>query len=137
METRERAELAHAWEVVVHCGYFFWSIRRRHFAWFNRVVFEDLMQSGLWYPAGMNKDLFVKIFELNCWAIPRTAVGGGGSLVAPWVAAAGPSRAAHPSDSCGMVLIEIAAGFESPEVGSAIPTESIASLIWAAAWDEG
>ena len=70
-----------------------------------------------------------------------------GSLVVPWEAVAGPSRAAHPSDSCGKGLIEIAAEFKRLEVVSAVPAESIgfspdgrlpqiASLIRAAAWDE-
>ena len=56
METRRQEELAHAWDVVTHRGYvpvrtllgtccrdFYWPIRRRQFARFNKVVFEDLM----------------------------------------------------------------------------------------------
>ena len=54
IETRRQEELAHAWDVVVHSGYvpiqtllgtcctdFYWPIRRRQFAWFNQVIFED------------------------------------------------------------------------------------------------
>ena len=65
----------------------------------------------------------------------------------PGEAVAGPSRAAHPSDSCRIGLIEIDIDFESLEVVSAMPAESIAfspdgrlphiaSLIRAAAWVE-
>ena len=48
--------------------------------------------SGLWCLAGMIKrSLSVKIFELNCWAIPLAVVGGGGNLAEPCGTAAGPS----------------------------------------------
>ena len=67
----------------------------------------------------------MKVLELNCFAIPLTAVGGGGILEVPGEAVAGPSRATHLSDSCGTGLTEIAADFESLEVVSAIPAESI------------
>ena len=56
LEGRVQEEFAHAWDVVVHsgcvpgqtllgtyCRDFHWPIRRRQFAWFSRVVFEDLM----------------------------------------------------------------------------------------------
>ena len=48
MEARRQEEFAHAWDVVVHSGYtcctdFYWPTRRRQYASFNLVVFEDLM----------------------------------------------------------------------------------------------
>ena len=61
--------------------------------------------SGLWYLAGMNKTKPLR--EDSTHSSGR------------W------RRAAHPSDSCGTGLFEIAAEFESPAVVSAIPAESI------------
>ena len=56
----------------------------------------------------------VGLFELNCWAVPLTAVGRGG----------GPSGAAHPLGSCGVNFVKIAADLESQlEIVSEIPGE--------------
>ena len=71
----------------------------------------------------------------------------GGILGVPGEAVAGPSGAAHPSDSCITGSIEIAADLESLEIVSAVPAEStkfsrdwwlphIASSIHAAPWDD-
>ena len=51
----------------------------------------------------------MKVLGFNWSAIPLIVVGIGGSLVVPWEAVAGPSRAAHPSDSWRIELIENAA----------------------------
>ena len=83
-----------------------------------------------------------RLFELNCCAIPLTAVGSGGifAVLARAVVGldlgtqedvdvlltGGPSGSAHPSDSCAVVFIEIAADLVSqPEIVSEIPGESI------------
>ena len=56
------------------------------------------------------------LFELNFCAFPLTVVGSGG----------GPSGAAHPSVSCAMVFIKIAADLESQlEIVSEVRGESI------------
>ena len=45
----------------------------------------------------------MRLTELNCWAVPLTAVGRGG----------GPRGAAHPSDSCWVNFVKISADLES------------------------
>ena len=64
----------------------------------------------------------------DCCAIPRTAARGGRIVAVLWEAVAGPSGAAHPSDSWARVFIEIAADLESLEIVAAIPMESIRFL---------
>ena len=107
----------------------------------------------------------VRLFEVNCCAIPLTGAGGGGifAVLARAVAGldlgtqegdvdlpltGGPSGAAHPSDSCAVVFIEIAADVESQlDIISEVPGESIGfspdgrlphipSSVLIAAWDE-
>ena len=51
--------------------------------------------------------MFLRV--LSCYAFSLTAAGGGGILGVPGEAVAGPSGAAHPSDSCGTGFNEIAA----------------------------
>ena len=95
---------------------------------------------------GIRRSLSLKLLELNCSAIPLAAAGGGGIVAVPGEAVAG-LGAAHPSDSCAIGFIEIAADLESLEMVSATRAESIGfspdgrpplipSLIRAAAWDE-
>ena len=56
----------------------------------------------------------VGVFELNCWAVPLTAVGRGG----------GPSGTAQTSDSHGVKFIKISADLESQlEIVSEVPVE--------------
>ena len=107
----------------------------------------------------------VRLFELNCCAIHLTAAGGGGIFAVLAKAVAdldletlgggvvipltdGPSGAAHPSDSCAVVFIEIAADLEGQlEIVSEVPEGSVRlspdgrlphmpSLVRTAAWDE-
>ena len=85
----------------------------------------------------------VKLFELNCCSIPVTAAGSGGNfcstcksscrldfktqrgeVVAPL--ADGPSGVAHPSDSCVVVFIELAADLEGQlDIISEVPEVTI------------
>ena len=58
----------------------------------------------------------MRLFELNCCAIPLAAVGRGG----------GPSGAAQPSDSCEVNFIKISADLECLlEIVSKVPGEFI------------
>ena len=107
----------------------------------------------------------MKLLELHCCTIPLTTARGGGILAVLAGAVAGPDLgtqesdvdvpltggpqgAAHPSDSCVMEFVAIAADLESHlAVVSKVPAEAIGfspdgrlplspSLAQAVAWDE-
>ena len=70
---------------------------------------------------------FVRLFELDCCAIPRTATEGGGKVEV--LLTGGPSRAAHHLDFCVITFKEITADIERR-----LP--HIPSFVQAAVWDE-
>ena len=78
------------------CGDFCLPLRRRQFAWFDRVVFEHLVH--VWSLVSWMNDMsecLCEDTELNWCAIPLIVVGVGESLSVPCVGVAGPSRAAE------------------------------------------
>ena len=114
--TVDMSRCGHFWALAAGTSTLTMSVSLGSTRWSSRMS----CVSCLGNPAGVNKTIPFREDIQTQLLGDSTHSGGRGSLVVPWAAVAGPSRAAHPSDSCWVGLIEIAARFESPEVLSAM-----------------
>ena len=85
--------------------------------------------SGLWSLARMNNTKLLRVCTRTRLLRDFTHSDGRGILGVPGEAVAGPSGAAHPSDSCGVGFCEIAADLESQlDIISEVPEGCIRFL---------